>query len=180
MIGGSLANIAKYPFYTYIAYYPSNSILCGGTIIEPDLILTAAHCLAEEDFKVYVGISNINDLRKGEAYKVKHKIKYPGFSDGKAWFDIALLKLEKNLTLGPTANTISLASSFPQIDQTVTAIGFGDTHCNRSTSNVLQCAKSDHLKSAELKIKRIGYRGSIETLGLNQNICHVRLYYLFC
>ncbi|KAK9681127.1 Trypsin [Popillia japonica] len=68
VIGGSLANIAKYPFYTYIAYYPSNSILCGGTIIEPDLILTAAHCLAEEDFKVYVRISNINNLREAEAY----------------------------------------------------------------------------------------------------------------
>lgn len=171
-----MANIEDYPFYAYLAYEFDNSILCGGSIIQSDLILTAAHCLVDDDFLVYAGISSTDDLQYAEPYKVKAKIPYPAFDSGKSWFDIALLQLEKELPLGPSIGIIPLASAQSPVGETASVVGFGKIGCERTPSGV-ECTDSDHLRSAEVKIFKLGYRGTIKCFELENNICHVSIFF---
>lgn len=47
IIGGSVADATRYPYYTYVRIGSEfESTSCGGSLIAPDVVLTAAHCLS--------------------------------------------------------------------------------------------------------------------------------------
>ncbi|KRT82472.1 Trypsin, partial [Oryctes borbonicus] len=171
IVGGDLVNISKYPFFAYLATF-DNTIFCGGTIIQTDLILTAAHCLEIKDFQVYVGISSIDELEYAKAHKVKKAIVYPSFKNGKSWFDLGLVRLAKKVKLGPKVGTIAIATTFPKLGKVTSVVGLGNIHCVRSPTDTFHCTKSTHLRTTDLKIMQFGYRGTIKAFGLHSNICH--------
>ena len=57
VIGGNAVNPKRFPYYTYVkgfTDYEGEGIACGGTLIAPDVVLTAASCLGSVGFDVYV------------------------------------------------------------------------------------------------------------------------------
>ena len=61
IIGGTRANSTRYPYYTYLRlFYQSGDVsFCGGSLVNSDVVLSAAHCIASDDdklvkIKVYV------------------------------------------------------------------------------------------------------------------------------
>jgi V8-like Glu-specific endopeptidase len=42
VVGGQIAVANRYPYYAYLK--GEKGISCGGTLIAPDIVLTAAHC----------------------------------------------------------------------------------------------------------------------------------------
>ena len=96
IIGGSKADSNRYP-YTVALTTTGSNFFCGGSLIAPDMVLTAAHCLRGEgiSYKVAVGKAHLTK-DDGEVIRVVKEIKHPQYTRSTDSFDLGLLVL-KNL-----------------------------------------------------------------------------------
>ena len=98
IIGGTLAPPNRWPFQAamLLAAIPDNygALFCGGTVIDEEFILTAAHCanfLPVAELDVLTGTQS---LRSGGTRRtVKHVRIHPNFDPDTFDFDIALVQL---------------------------------------------------------------------------------------
>ena len=95
IIGGTNANIADFPWQVY---YISGPYLCGGSIIDQNWVVTAAHCtkdsngnpISASSMQIKVGSSTTSG---GKVYNVSNVIVHLGFNSQTLINDIALLKI---------------------------------------------------------------------------------------
>ncbi|XP_078374455.1 chymotrypsinogen A-like [Oculina patagonica] len=91
--------------------------ICGGSLIEKDVILTAAQCVTFESdpasFKVVVGAHNLEGSPTSvqETINVAKVTYHSGFNPTTMENDLALLKLEKSITSSDKVNTVCLPKS---------------------------------------------------------------------
>lgn len=131
IVGGTLAAPNDYPFYV-------NTIpptLCGGTLITPDIVLTAAHCGGGFLGGVIVGGTLRNSPNNGESLAVDFEFPHPEYNATNRVNDIMLVKLANPSTR--TRVELNFDASVPTVDDPVTVIGFGDTTENGELSNEL-------------------------------------------
>jgi trypsin len=72
---------------------PDNSpttFYCGGTLIAPDIIATAAHCLGDE---AYVDIYSVEEAST-KTYKIVKSVVHPKYDETVFGYDFALIKIE--------------------------------------------------------------------------------------
>ena len=110
---------------------------CTGTLIDNDIILTAAHCVADPSLVRIKAIFGLSDIRnnKNIIIPVVSAIIHPEFNpdistDQSGWSDIALLKLK---TLAPkNINKVKLPSvvqkNLVKVDSLLTLAGYGITN----------------------------------------------------
>ena len=149
IFGGEDAGAHEYPWATALAYIntvsDSRMYLCGGTLISPQYVLTAAHCISSKNghflSKVRVGHANLNsgDGESGRDVDIVSIIINPGFRvDPHLVNDLALLKLAEPLQTSSFVRPICL----PKPNRTEEifnpmVIGWGLTE-HGNTSTVLQ------------------------------------------
>src|SRR5678816_4284334 len=75
VIGGSDAVAGKWP--DAAAVYISSNQACSGTLIAPNVAITAGHCNTSQLTKILVGTSSLARPSEGEWLNVSQRIEYP-------------------------------------------------------------------------------------------------------
>ena len=142
IINGNDADAYEYPFMVRLLAYGDH--YCGGSLIRPNIVLTAAHCV-EKDFKYSVVVGDQEDGETGiherelQISRIMMHEEY-GSPLGAPINDVAVLVLAENVELKEDAiETIALAQKedFYEEGTSVTVIGWGQNE-NYTSPDVLQ------------------------------------------
>jgi trypsin len=160
IVGGEIVDISTHPWQVAIAIQQGqDSYLCGGSIIAPRWVLTAAHCLSHvsrsSDVNVKTGVSNLGE---GEWSPIDGFWINQSYSAGGNLNDIALIKLHGQLP----GHSIPLPDprSSPAVGEALEVSGWGTTAEGGKLSPDLRAAKVPYVDNAECN-RPESYNGQI-------------------
>lgn len=138
IIGGTPATEGQWPWQASLHFKRSHT--CGGSLVAPDIIVTAAHCFPKEssdslvlsNWRVYIGM--VSQLKLPSPYYVKQIIINEKYNSDTKDYDIALLKLETPVSnIQPVCLPVT-GQTFPSGTQCWTT-GFGVTQEGSASSS---------------------------------------------
>ncbi|XP_050093252.1 uncharacterized protein LOC126576148 [Anopheles aquasalis] len=144
---------------------------CGGSLIWENYVLTAAHCV-EDDANIPPDVVRLGDInlyddtddQYAQQLKIVEIVRHPEHRFGSRYHDLALLRLEKNVTLHDTVAPGCLWNDEKEIPfPTMEATGWGATGFGEKSTPILlkvslgvvkpeECNK--HYKVGDRKLKQ--------------------------
>ncbi|KYO42583.1 mast cell protease 3-like [Alligator mississippiensis] len=105
IVGGQEAKPHSLPYMAYLR--KANGSFCGGILVEPDWVLTAAYCIGSS--MVILGAHDISILEKTQQrFTVQSVHPHPNYNSRTKKNDIALLKLHEKATITAFVKVIRL------------------------------------------------------------------------
>lgn len=134
IVGGVTAVQGDFPFI--VSIQRSGSHFCGGTLLNANTVLTAAHCaVGQTASSIRVRAGSLSRTSGGVLVQVSSIKVNPGYVSARYDGDVAIMKLA---TAIPTSSTISYAAlpasgSDPAAGTTTTVAGWGATSSGGSS-----------------------------------------------
>jgi len=134
IVGGTVSSPGAWPFFVLSANDERNPGGCGGSLLLPDVVLTAAHCRNSfSGDRVYVNIYD-KDIRPAVS-QIDRQVTHPDYRNDNSYrYDIKLLFLESPVNNVPVVRL----GSGPSTGSRLTVMGFGDLRSGGSNSDVLR------------------------------------------
>ncbi|KFO05834.1 Granzyme A, partial [Balearica regulorum gibbericeps] len=129
IIGGKVVEPHSRPFMALIQA-ANGKLICGGTLIKENWVLTAAHCYMEGS-KVILGAHSVKAKEKEQqSFQIAKQIRYPHYHAGSKEGDIMLVQLQKRAKVTKAVKCLPLPRSDedPKPGTICTAAGWGKTH----------------------------------------------------
>ena len=145
IVGGSAVSATQYSNYftSIVSLRIYGSHFCGGTLIAPNKVITAAHCLADfssssirNNIKVVLGNTSLKSSAGTETFKVSAFKIHEKYSSRNTQNDIAIITLDGNSRFEPAP--INTDASLPVVGSKTYVAGWGSTREGGSISSALK------------------------------------------
>lgn len=130
IVNGKEAVRGQFPFYTLLFLdTPKGRGACGGVLIKPKIVLTAAHCLeTTTSVEAHFGALQVNKPDEPGRVVVKSTtfFVHPQYVPQVVWNDIGFVAFAEPIALSETIQPIALPESvYLPTDSPLEALGFG-------------------------------------------------------
>lgn len=167
IVNGKDSNPDHFP-YQVLLFREAGRFYCGGSLIAPDVVLSAAHCAIPT--RVEIGRYSRSDNNEAfDRRDVLYSYRHPRYGKQSFAFDMLLLKLREPSNKQPIR--LNDNPTIPKENQLITVTGFGQTKYNGVPSNKLQevdlnavsngiCSQAKDPESSRQDFQK-GYEGMI-------------------
>ncbi|KAM9456166.1 transmembrane protease serine 2 isoform 1-T1 [Clarias gariepinus] len=165
IVGGNVVTTtSRWPWQ--VSLQVSGNHMCGGSIITPSWIVTAAHCVQKysspSQWRVYAGFLTLTQMSYSSGNLVSEVISHSGYNTDTSTNDIALMKLRTPLQFSSSIAPVCLPNSGLDFStsRTYYVTGWGATSNGGFASNELREAQVSLISNTVCNSQQV-YNGQI-------------------